>query len=64
MVCDKANIRKNAQGYKAVLILVLMEYGLRRYLIVDGYSDDNVLILVLVEYGLRQGWRQHIARYG
>ena len=37
----------------AVLILVLMEYGLRERFIISVERFKKVLILVLMEYGLR-----------
>ena len=40
-----------------VLILVLMEYGLRvLYAAVLPRHNEHVLILVLMEYGLREGF--------
>ena len=41
------------QDYR-VLILVLMEYGLRRAIGENLRTMEEVLILVLMEYGLRQ----------
>ena len=39
-----------------VLILVLMEYGLRGYSeVLSLYAPQIVSILVLMEYGLREG---------
>ena len=39
-----------------VLILVLMEYGLRGKMAVLEERLESVLILVLMEYGLRAGY--------
>ena len=45
---------------KRVLILVLMEYGLREKAIERGWEETNrVLILVLMEYGLRDDYSKH-----
>ena len=53
MVCE-IDIVKLANLILEVLILVLMEYGLR--VLLQSNKDENqyyVLILVLMEYGLR-----------
>ena len=41
---------------KFVLILILLEYGLRPLQFSENMGiDPSVLILILLEYGLRQG---------
>ncbi len=52
MVCEDANVSGDAR-ICGVLILVLMEYGLRAPETVKAQLDKYVLILVLMEYGLR-----------
>ena len=52
MVCDVYN------GYtyshmEWVLILILLEYGLRQYQHLNKKMNKEVLILILLEYGLR-----------
>ena len=37
-----------------VLILVVMEYGLRQVYSQEYYESSSVLILVVMEYGLRR----------
>ena len=51
MVCDWPSWL--SRTYRDVLILVLMEYGLRQYMPLFNELEVNVLILVLMEYGLR-----------
>ena len=52
MVCDNWFAREFT--LLIVLILVLMEYGLRLlHMEIVRYASRNVLILVLMEYGLR-----------
>ena len=41
-----------------VLILVVMEYGLRHSLSLGGCCADGVLILVVMEYGLRRQYQK------
>ena len=54
MVCD-ISILSLQPEYSIVLILVLMEYGLRqRHTSWRSEAIRQVLILVLMEYGLRQ----------
>ena len=54
MVCD-ISILSLQPEYSIVLILVLMEYGLRlSSLLVPTETYVIVLILVLMEYGLRR----------
>ena len=50
MVSDLSTIVTTST--KTVLILVVMEYGLRRISLAEC-SDYEVLILVVMEYGLR-----------
>ena len=52
MVCDSAYF--TAPTAHVVLILVLMEYGLRLIKARFVYRLGRVLILVLMEYGLRR----------
>ena len=53
MVCEVLGSASNTQ-LLPVLILVLMEYGLRAYEMGNVNSIlEEVLILVLMEYGLR-----------
>ena len=52
MVCDR-NFKDNTLQESDVLILVLMEYGLRLYKSDFQKENTMVLILVLMEYGLR-----------
>ena len=52
MVCDKLNIISKALNLD-VLILILLEYGLRPYFYGNKQDLENVLILILLEYGLR-----------
>ena len=54
MVCERARLHPSRLLSYEVLILVLMEYGLRvRTDRCKEQADDLVLILVLMEYGLR-----------
>ena len=39
--------------YKTVLILILLEYGLRHIANITNINNNEVLILILLEYGLR-----------
>ena len=39
--------------YNRVLILILLEYGLRLKSLLNAETKDTVLILILLEYGLR-----------
>ena len=58
MVCDQMVKKILMKGHK-VLILVLMEYGLRpEQFYLNQHQSEDVLILVLMEYGLRL--RSHI----
>ena len=52
MVCDMFLSRLLTYG-QCVLILILLEYGLRPYFYAHKEDVDNVLILILLEYGLR-----------
>ena len=54
MVCEMEEIIKTPEVETTVLILLLMEYGLREIskVIYQG-NGNNVLILLLMEYGLR-----------
>ena len=54
MVCEASNFIKNVRENNTVLILVLMEDGLRVSAMVDiSLRGTSVLILVLMEDGLR-----------
>ena len=53
MVCETTETRVYWSNVPAVLILVLMEYGLREHFFVTEKEAAIVLILVLMEYGLR-----------
>ena len=52
MVCDAMNIFSSLRVY-AVLILILLEYGLRHKFEFRLDNENDVLILILLEYGLR-----------
>ena len=52
MVCERV-YEVFVKGANTVLILVLMEYGLRAELNIFNHRKLSVLILVLMEYGLR-----------
>ena len=54
MVCANLNIELNDE-WTFVLILILLEYGLRPILNDGAVLDLIVLILILLEYGLRRG---------
>ena len=47
-----------------VLILILLEYGLRRVLSCSLTKSQLVLILILLEYGLRRVQWNHICPHG
>ena len=51
-------IGSKVKTYEAVLILVLVEDGLREVNYCLGHLNRDVLILVLVEDGLRDGRRR------
>ena len=53
MVCEIVATVALKRVYENVLILVLMEYGLRGFNSALGTASEKVLILVLMEYGLR-----------
>ena len=53
MVCEYDTDSQKGHSLWAVLILVLMEYGLREHFFVTEKEAAIVLILVLMEYGLR-----------
>ena len=55
MVCDSIE-GKEYPHFLYVLILVLMEYGLRHLSCLEKVTLQKVLILVLMEYGLRQSY--------
>ena len=52
MVCDMPNLYQQKMN-KVVLILILLEYGLRPMAQRMGHPFGKVLILILLEYGLR-----------
>ena len=53
MVCDNRNCGVYGKESR-VLILILLEYGLRHTLTIEQFKDKmKVLILILLEYGLR-----------
>ena len=52
MVCEDPP-REGSSSRFYVLILVLMEYGLRDFNVLAILQNLEVLILVLMEYGLR-----------
>ena len=52
MVCDASEKRAKALE-KLVLILILLEYGLRHKKMITEEYLEKVLILILLEYGLR-----------
>ena len=52
MVCDKFTV-SNKRPERSVLILILLEYGLRPTYEEAITKLDTVLILILLEYGLR-----------
>ena len=56
MVSDKLK-QVRIQNQMRVLILVVMEYGLRRTEVVAERVCRRVLILVVMEYGLGHGFR-------
>ncbi len=53
MVCEIVATVALKRVYENVLILVLMEYGLRGFNSALETASEKVLILVLMEYGLR-----------
>ena len=57
MVSDIDALKEHSTDASTVLILVVMEYGLRQMSerIAENEKND-VLILVVMEYGLRQYW--------
>ena len=61
MVCD-STLHINHVFTAHVLILILLEYGLRQDL--DDYKNiiTHVLILILLEYGLRQIMKRQQAK--
>ena len=58
MVCDN-NITTPEELKKQVLILILLEYGLREEIEAEETNTINVLILILLEYGLRPKIANH-----
>ena len=52
MVCDKQEVLFR-MGSSVVLILILLEYGLRQIALRTRAKHGFVLILILLEYGLR-----------
>ena len=52
MVCDTPYVG-SVVTVDFVLILILLEYGLRQYTAYFYGSKEDVLILILLEYGLR-----------
>ena len=53
MVCDTTP-RYTETLAPVVLILILLEYGLRQWTTLSTHCRSTVLILILLEYGLRQ----------
>ena len=53
MVCDVRRT-EGKPGLTLVLILILLEYGLRLLSRLLSRRGQNVLILILLEYGLRR----------
>ena len=51
MVCD--TVKRVQESSSSVLILILLEYGLRPYVSCSYHQYRQVLILILLEYGLR-----------
>ena len=63
MVCDDSNKGYVAPRHRWVLILILLEYGLRPALeLQNEYDLVVVLILILLEYGLRHSKKTSLAR--
>ena len=54
MVCDRRGANPYLPTGVSVLILILLEYGLRQFVKLLVLLKWNVLILILLEYGLRQ----------
>ena len=53
MVCDSTFVRTMIHKNMQVLILILLEYGLRLDWLKEHEDNYYVLILILLEYGLR-----------
>ena len=53
MISDYIDTIQKFEKVEIVLILVVMEYGLRRKQVEQGIRWFTVLILVVMEYGLR-----------
>ena len=58
MVCDTGTKGRSVLTIE-VLILILLEYGLRLKWINVRLNEEKVLILILLEYGLRLNVRQN-----